>query len=374
MRSVIAAGSALALGLALTAAVSLPADAASAGPSGAGACARLAADPSGPPCTGANSITPEEERSIAHYEAPDGKPILHPYEDAEGYCTIGLGHLISKAKCTAADDEHWKDATADELIKLFHDDITAAETDLNKLLIGDLHLILNPCQYNGLFDLRYNGGQSWFQQSNGKLTKLTKALLAGDMAKAADILQDDVPKGLSEEDKANITARRKEDADEFRTEHCPCKYPPVSGSISGTVSFPASGYSFLSGNVTWSGTVDYSKQVENVPTYAEYDATSGTISWAFTPTGTLPSGCSWTVTSGTLSDPGPPPLAATNYVALYPHAYYAQLGAFSQGFSDGNASSEYTCTNGTGPRRTIWSTWTLNSSPPARAWPTRTAS
>jgi hypothetical protein len=36
-----------------------------------------------------------------------------------------------------------------------------------------------------------------------------------------------------------------------------------------------------------------------------------------------------------------------DFIALDPRSYYAQFGAFTQGFSDGIASSEYTCVNGT---------------------------
>jgi GH24 family phage-related lysozyme (muramidase) len=354
LRAAVSAGGAVAVAVALIAAVSPSAGAVSPAPARASACSRLAADPSGASCVGANSITEGEEHDIAYFEAPGGNPILHPYLDQLGYCTIGLGHLIRKGPCTKQDDKDWKDVTADDLIKLFHQDIAKMEAELNKLLIGDLRLVLNPCQYDGLFDLYFNGGPSWFQQKSGKLTQLTKALKAGNMAGAANILEKDVPKNLSAKDEKELSNRRKADAKEFRTRNCPCKIAPVSGSISGTVSFPASGYGFTSGNVTWSGTVDYSKQVENVPTFAEYDATSGTIGWAFTPTGTLPSGCRWTVTSGTLSDPGPPYLLPADFIALNATGgYYAQLGAFTRGFSDGIASSQYTCVNGTGPPTNI---------------------
>jgi GH24 family phage-related lysozyme (muramidase) len=363
LRTVFSVGSALAVALAASAAMGPAADAVSALPAGASACARLAADPPAAPCLGANSVTKAWEDTMRRMEAEGGKPRLTPYNDNEddipdgtydeqkGNCTIGIGHLIHHGPCTDADHnaEEWKDETPQKLIDLYNHDVESFEHDLNEILIERLHLTLDPCQYNALLDLYFNGGPSWFEHKNGKLTNLTKKLAAGDMQAAADTLQDDVAPGLTPAQHENIANRRKTDADEFRSEHCPCKYPPVSGSISGTVSFPASGYGFLSGNVTWSGRVDYSKQVENVPAYAEYDATSGTIGWAFTPTGTLPSGCSWTVTSGTLSDPGPPSLAGVNFVALYPHVYYAQLGAFSRGFSDGLASSEYSCANGTGP-------------------------
>jgi GH24 family phage-related lysozyme (muramidase) len=163
-------------------------------------------------------ITAAEEKVIAREEARGGKPVLRPYNDSEGYCTIGLGHLISKRKCTPADIAKWKGVTASKLIELFHQDLAKAERDLNKILISKLHLKLSPCQYNALFDLYFNGGPSWF----GPKTRLYKALRARDMSAVPAILASDVPAKANAKTKKGIKARRKRDANQFATRDCPC--------------------------------------------------------------------------------------------------------------------------------------------------------
>jgi GH24 family phage-related lysozyme (muramidase) len=163
-------------------------------------------------------ITAAEENVIAREEAPGGKPVLRPYNDTQGYCTIGIGHLISKKKCTSADFAKWKGVTASELINLFHQDLAGRERQLNKILITKLRLKLSPCQYNALFDLYYNGGPSWF----GPKTRLYKALRAGHLSAVPAILASDVPAKASAKTKKGIKARRERDARQFATRDCPC--------------------------------------------------------------------------------------------------------------------------------------------------------
>lgn len=307
-------------------------------------CSLLAADPSGPKCLGANRISGEEEHDIAYFEGPGGNPVLHPYNDQLGYCTIGLGHLIRKSRCTKQDFKDWKGTTAEDLIKLFHHDIAKLEAELNRLLIGKLRLVLDPCQYDGLFDLYFNGGPSWFQQKNGNLTKLSKALKAGDMAAAAGILEHDVPAHLSRKDEKELSVRRKADAAEFRTRRCPCKIAPVSGTFSGTWTNHEGLNGELGGVGTWSGTFDFTKPTSKsfAPGNAVFVATSGTVKWKFEPTGTLPSGCTWTTLSGTLSDPA---RTGANEIRISPDGYVA----FGNDFSAGNPYAVVTCTSTTPP-------------------------
>ncbi len=303
-------------------------------------CFLRLADPSGPQCLGANKISGDEEHDIAYFEGPGGNPILHPYNDQLGYCTIGLGHLIHKSRCTKQDFKDWKGQTAEDLIKLFHQDIAKLEAELNKLLIGKLRLVLDPCQYDGLFDLYFNGGPTWFQHKNGKLTQLTKALKAGDMAAAAGILEHDVPAHLKKRDKKELSARRKADAAEFRTRRCPCKIAPVSGTFSGTQTNNAGLYGDLGGVGTWTGTFDFNKPTSNsfAPGNAVFVATSGTVKWKFKPTGTLPSGCTWTTLSGSLSDPAQ---TMANEIRITPAGYFAA----GNDFNAGNAFAVVTCHN-----------------------------
>jgi GH24 family phage-related lysozyme (muramidase) len=61
-----------------------------------------------------------------------GKCDLQPYDDSEGFCTIGWGHLIKKAKCANiqndASFQTFKNgvsqATADSMLK---EDVKTAE-------------------------------------------------------------------------------------------------------------------------------------------------------------------------------------------------------------------------------------------------------
>ena len=179
-----------------------------------------------PPCP-AHSITKAEKKIIALDEAPGGKPIVKPYEDAEGFCTIGLGHLIHKGSCSAQDFADWKGATVQSLLNLFNQDIASREAQLNAILVSRLGLKLDPCQYDALFDLYFNGGASWI----GPKSRIYSVLKNKDISAVPAIIASDVPPHLSQQDKAVITARRQQEANRFRTRHCPCKFIEIYGTV-----------------------------------------------------------------------------------------------------------------------------------------------
>ena len=192
-------------------------------------CGRASARADAPPCV-ANGITAAAEKIIARQEAPGGKPELKPYNDADRgptNCTIGIGHLIHAGKCTADDFQHWKGATAESLLRLFHDDIASRERELNQNLIDKLHLMLDPCQYDALFDLYFNGGPSWFKPG----TSLYKAFAQGDLKAVPAILAADVPAKLSPDERAVIQSRREQDANRFAASPCPCRFINIYGTV-----------------------------------------------------------------------------------------------------------------------------------------------
>jgi GH24 family phage-related lysozyme (muramidase) len=304
-------------------------------------CARLAAG-SSLPCGGANSITAGEENQIAREEAPGGKPVLKPYNDSEGHCTIGIGHLIHKGKCTARDFQDWKGVTAAQLIALFHKDIAQREDELNVILIARLRLRLNPCQYDALFDLYFNGGPSWF----GPRTPLFKALQARDMHAVPAIIASDVPRNASGTTKKVITARRKREAARFATPHCACKHAPVSGTFGGTFDQSPLGL------VSWSGSVRFARLGFDLRGSAQFFVTSGDVSWKLSPApGALPPGCKWLVLSGSFSGGD----KFFGNIDLFPSYYFVQLGP---GIS-GKATPEVSYTCGTGPIYTPVGNWYL---------------
>lgn len=305
------------------------------------ACARRAADPTAAPCVPADAVSANEAGRIARDEAPGGDPIVHPYNDQLGFCTIGLGHLIRKGPCTKAIDQDWRNpqwlqdhfgfdkVDAATMRQLFNRDIAMSEAELNRLLIGELHLDLNPCQYDGLIDLFFNGGPTWFYRE----TALYKALKAKDFAAVPGIIEKDVPPIKNQNAKKEIEARRKQDADRFRTANCPCRIPPAAGTFSGTYDPAAHG---LPGTLSWTGSVRYARYLRlgGVPDGADYELTTASVHWTWSGPPPRPN-CTWTTTSGSFSTSQ---FSSLNGMDVVPDKYNVTLASTEE------ATLAYTCT------------------------------
>lgn len=101
---------------------------------------------------------------------------LDHYDDSNGHCTVGIGHLVHKGNCTAAELAAPK-ITEAAAFALFDADIKPREKFVN-----DQKLTLTQTEFEAIVDLAF---QSW---PGGDFSKKVKA---GDKAGAAAILGDE---------------------------------------------------------------------------------------------------------------------------------------------------------------------------------------
>lgn len=181
-------------------------------------CARAlaAGAPASPSPCEATKVDKAGREQIAREEAPGGKPVKKPYNDSRGYCTIGIGHLLHKSKCTKADRSHWSKVTGAQLEKLFRQDLKRFEDELDKL-VKKLKIKLTQCQYNALVDLLYNGGPSWFVSPK---SRMHKALAKEDFGAIPKLIEEAIPKKADAKTKRALSKRRHREASEFKQKNC----------------------------------------------------------------------------------------------------------------------------------------------------------
>lgn len=84
------------------------------------------------------------------------------YNDAAGYCTIGFGHLIKKARCDGSEPAHFLDGVTDEEgTELLRDDMELAEIGVMTLT----KVNLTDGQYAALVDFVFNVGRGNYGRS-----------------------------------------------------------------------------------------------------------------------------------------------------------------------------------------------------------------
>jgi GH24 family phage-related lysozyme (muramidase) len=281
------------------------------------------------PCDDVHAITGAEQHVIADLESRigNGEPDIRPYNDKEddqppgevtdpGNCTIGIGHLIHKGPCTADDYADWSHVTADTLVKIFAGDIASHEAGLNKDVVDKLGLKLNPCQYDALLDLYFNGGPSWFKPGS----RLYQALQAGDLQAVPGILASDVPENLPAGVEKNLTDRRVNDAARFRLHDCPCKYVEIFGTVTYSDNQTVKPNNGVSGSSTDSGSFKLDLISTRLPpsTYWESAGSTFNIHYKFLEVQKT-KGCT-TTTKGSAQASGPvpygPPGKANGYSGI----------------------------------------------------------
>lgn len=90
-----------------------------------------------------------------------------PYNDSAGHCTVGVGHLIHRGYCTAADVTRWTltDREVDELLRR---DLRRFERAVRKAFIGKTALKATQPRFNALVSLAFNIGEGGFASSTVK--------------------------------------------------------------------------------------------------------------------------------------------------------------------------------------------------------------
>jgi GH24 family phage-related lysozyme (muramidase)/LysM repeat protein len=134
-----------------------------------------------------------------------------PYDDSEGYCTVGWGHLLAKKKCATLKNEgsadfnkYEKGLSKDAALALLAKDV-AMITETAKLF---LHVPLYEYEYDAIISLAFNTG------GFKKFPKLVSKLNTGDYSGCCDEFADITNGGIS-----GLLKRRKAEMDIFRNNH-----------------------------------------------------------------------------------------------------------------------------------------------------------
>lgn len=87
--------------------------------------------------------------------------VLHPYNDAHGYATIGVGHLIGLRPVTATDQKKYRGFTEKAALELLRRDVARFEAAVNRLVkVG-----LTQPQFDALVSFAYNCGEGGLAES-----------------------------------------------------------------------------------------------------------------------------------------------------------------------------------------------------------------
>lgn len=100
-----------------------------------------------------------------------------PYNDSQGFATIGVGHLLHKSPVTAADASRFHGFTRADAIKLLKSDVAGRERAVERLV----KVRLNQNEFNALVSLVFNIGEGAFASST-----VLRKLNAGDRRGAFD--------------------------------------------------------------------------------------------------------------------------------------------------------------------------------------------
>lgn len=151
---------------------------------------------------------------------------LAPYNDSQGYCTTGVGHLIAKRRCTAEDRAKWTLSSRQAALDLFRQDLAAS---YEPAVDSAVTVPLADHQFDALVSFTFNVGVGGFRGST-----LLRRLNAGDYEGAATaFMMWNKPK--------EIIGRRQSEQQQFRTPYGPQAPIATSGR----------GPSVLFGNAEW---------------------------------------------------------------------------------------------------------------------------
>lgn len=134
-----------------------------------------------------------------------------PYDDSEGYCTIGYGHLIKKERCKniVIPEEFKKGITKEDATKLFQKRLVEFEIAVQR----DIHVKLYQYEFDALVSLVFNTGSNFLNTGGAKggETKIKKKINAEEYPEGADEMSDVTNGGTS-----GLVKRRKAEINMFK--------------------------------------------------------------------------------------------------------------------------------------------------------------
>lgn len=134
-----------------------------------------------------------------------------PYNDSEGYCTIGYGHLIEKKKCAniALPDKFKNGISKEKANELFN----LRLPDYEKAVQRDIKVPLFQYEFDALVSLVFNTGVNFLNTGGAKdgETKIKKYINDKDYDAGADEMADVTNRGTS-----GLVKRRKAEINMFK--------------------------------------------------------------------------------------------------------------------------------------------------------------
>lgn len=104
--------------------------------------------------------------------------VLHPYNDAVGNATIGIGHLLHTGRVTPADETKYRHFMKADALKLLQDDAEKCA----RAVVAIKPAITNQARFDALVSLAFNLGTGILDSSHTIGAELRKA----DRGTAAD--------------------------------------------------------------------------------------------------------------------------------------------------------------------------------------------
>ena len=133
-----------------------------------------------------------------------------PYNDAEGFCTIGYGHLIKYSKCDGSESpEFLKGITKARAMELFNQRLVTFENGLRRSIKVNLY----QHEFDALVSLLFNAGESFLDNggANGGNTRIKIKINKGNYSAGIDEIIDVDNGGL-----VGLVKRRKAEINMFK--------------------------------------------------------------------------------------------------------------------------------------------------------------
>lgn len=106
--------------------------------------------------------------------------ILHPYNDSQGYATVGVGHLLHLSRVSSADMARWSGFNQAQADALLRNDLARYEAAVRSVFRG-ARLKANRQMFDACVSLAFNIGTAGFTGSS-----VARAIRAGDKTGAAN--------------------------------------------------------------------------------------------------------------------------------------------------------------------------------------------
>lgn len=102
--------------------------------------------------------------------------VLTPYNDSNGYATIGVGHLLHKSNVTEKDRNDWSNFNQEMAARLLREDISNVENSIRSLV----RVSLSQNEFDAICSFVFNIGINGFKNSEF-LKELNKGEYKGEL-------------------------------------------------------------------------------------------------------------------------------------------------------------------------------------------------